>query len=113
LNPKNVGFSNTQSDMTINWIAGAQYALDGQPWIDIPAVDGAYDGYTESIALTLSNLPAGLHTIDLRSINSVDIPSSVLTFQFESMPVPEPASILIALSITFAAASSRRRLPRA
>jgi hypothetical protein len=108
LNQKNVGFSNSQTDMTINWIAGAQYALDGQPWTDIPAVDGTYEGYTESIALTLPGLSPGLHTIELRAINSVDISSSTLTFQFESMPIPEPSSMVLALAAIGLAAFLRQ-----
>jgi hypothetical protein len=109
LNPKNVGFSNSQTDMTINWIAGAQYMLDGQPWVDIPPVDGAYEGYTESIAVTLAGLSAGLHTIDVRAINSVDIPSTALRFQFESMPIPEPSSLVLAVAVGFAGLLRRRR----
>ena len=78
-------------DMTINTIVGASYNLDGQGWFVFPAADGSYGDYVEALELELSGLDPGLHTIDLRIINSVDNYSDIQSF--ELLVVPEPAML--------------------
>jgi hypothetical protein len=93
-NPLDVGFSNSQSDMTINTIGDAFYVLDGGGPISFSPVDSIHDDYTESLSFTLAALAAGPHTIDIYGINSVDNQSNVLQFNFTST-APEPSSLIL------------------
>ncbi|MCA9231046.1 MAG: PEP-CTERM sorting domain-containing protein [Planctomycetales bacterium] len=95
-NPLNVGFSNSQSDMTINTIASMSYTLDGGLPVPFPAVDGTYDDYTELLSFTIPSLSAGNHTIDVIGTNSVGNSSNLLQFSFTST-VPEPSTLLLAV----------------
>jgi hypothetical protein len=96
--------------MTINWVADAQYRLNGGDWTSFPALDGLYDGYTESLGFTLSGLPLGSHLIEVRELNSVDNPSNMLPFQFQSLnPVPEPSTWLTAAAAAATLCVRRRR----
>jgi hypothetical protein len=94
-----VAFSNSGIDMTIAWIAAAEYDLDSQGWRRFPAADGAYGGYLEAIDLSLAGLPRGDHSIDIRAISSVDNGSLPLHFDFHSaLAVPEPATWSLAIA---------------
>jgi hypothetical protein len=94
LNTNQLGFSSSGAEMTINWIAAAQYRMNEGTWIDFPAADGAYDRGVESISLLISGLAAGSYTIDVRAINSVDNASAPLRFEFQSaLAVPEPGAM--------------------
>jgi hypothetical protein len=100
LNTRNLGFSSSGNDITINWVADAQYRLNAGDWISVPALDGAYGGYVESLGFTLPGLPFGPHLIEVRELNSVDNPSNVLSFNFESLnPVPEPSMAILAIGV--------------
>ena len=108
-NTRNVGFSTSGNDMTINWVTDAQYRLDTGDWTSFAAMDGIYDSYVEPLAFTLPGLPFGAHLIEVRELNSVDNPSNVLAFNFESLnPVPEPSTWLVA-SAAMAILWARRR----
>lgn len=109
LNTNQLGFSSSGAEMTINWIAAAQYRIDEGAWIDFAAADGAYDNHIEPLALTLAGLPAGDYQIDIRSLNSVDNPSVPLRFAFQSTAVPEPSTVLLALAAVLPAAFLVRR----
>jgi hypothetical protein len=113
LNTNQLGFSSSGAEMTINWIATAQYRLNEGAWIDFPAADGAYDRGIESISLAISGLAAGSYTIDVRAINSVDNPSALMRFEFQSaLAVPEPGTISLAF-VAIGGLVWRRRMIRA
>lgn len=98
-NPLNVGFSNSQSDMTIDTIFSAYYMLDAGAPVLFPAVDGTYDDYVESLAFTISGLSAGLHTIDVFGFNNVGNQSNTLNFSLNvsGTQVPEPSTFILAV----------------
>lgn len=113
LNTNQLGFSSSGAEMTINWIAAAQYRIDEGAWIDFPAADGAYDDHVETLELSIAGLTIGDYTIDVRSLNSVDNPSVPLRFAFQSaLAVPEPATAMLALAAAWPLAwfARRRRL---
>ena len=95
LNQKNLGFTSSGADMTINWIDAAQYNLDQAGWQSFDALDGVYDGYTEPLQLTLDGLIFGDHQISIRVSNSVGNSSQSLDFIFSSTNVPEPSAIAL------------------
>jgi hypothetical protein len=107
LNTYNLTYNNSGSAMTINWITGAEYRLDSGAWTAIAALDGAFGDYVEPFELFLENIARGTHLLEVRSINSVDIPSEVLSFEIISN-VPEPTSLALA-AIGFAALVLRKR----
>ena len=80
--------------MTINTIDGASYNLDGLGWIDFPSVDDDYGYYVELLELELSGLDVGLHTIDVRIVNSVGNYSDVQSFELFVTPEPGTLGIL-------------------
>jgi len=92
-NPLSPGFSNSQIAMTIDTIASAFYVLDGGTPVPFSAVDGAYDGYVESLGFELSGLAPGHHTIDVYGVNNVGNASNTLNFAFDA--VPEPSTLLL------------------
>jgi hypothetical protein len=106
-NPLNVGFSNSLADMTINTIADAQYSLDGGAYVSFASLDATYDDYTESLGFSLLSLAQGLHTIEVRGIDSVGNPSNVLHFEFTSL-IPEPSAMLLAFLGIIGLVSARR-----
>ena len=85
-------FSNSRADMSINWIDSAWYNLDEQGWQPVPAIDGSYDLDSEAVGFALDDLNFGIHNIDVKVFNSVENPSEILSFTFDST-VPEPAAI--------------------
>jgi len=115
-NPLNMGFSNSQSDMTINTISNAYYVLDAGVPVSFNPGDGTHDDYTEALGFSLLGLPAGAHTIGVYGLNSVDNQSNVLNFNFVSSPInqiPEPSTlVLAALGLLGLLGSGRRRRQR-
>jgi len=100
LNPNEIGFSNSQNDMTINTIGSAYYVLDAGTPVAFTPGDGIHDDYTEALGFSLLGLSGGAHTIDVYGLNSVDNQSNVLNFNFVSgpiVPIPEPSTLLLAL----------------
>ena len=94
LNTNQLGFSSSGAEMTINWIAGAEYRVNEGAWIGFAAADGAYDEDIEALALLLPGLPAGEYVIDVRAVNSVDNASFPMRFAFASaLAVPEPGTL--------------------
>ncbi len=112
LNTNQLGFSSSGAEMTINWIAAAQYRVNEGSWIEFAAADGAYDDHIEPLSLSLVGLSAGDYTIDIRTFNSVDNASVPLRFAFQSTAaVPEPAAALMVLvgALPLAWRARRRR----
>ncbi|MEX2188419.1 MAG: hypothetical protein WD875_16545 [Pirellulales bacterium] len=114
LNTNQLGFSSSGAEMTINWIAAAQYRIDDGAWIDFAAADGAYDDHIEPLMFTIASLAAGDYLIDVRSLNSVDNPSVPLRFAFHSqaVPVPEPGSAVLAWTAVLTAVFPLSRFVR-
>jgi len=106
LDPLNVGFSNSQSAMTIDTIISACYRLDSGMPVSLPAGDGSYGGYDESLSFTIAGLPYGLHAIDVYGFNSVGNSSNTLHYSFNV--VPEPATLCL-LAMSGLAVIRRRR----
>ncbi|MCX5683817.1 MAG: hypothetical protein NT049_09045, partial [Planctomycetota bacterium] len=48
-------------DISLNTVSAIQYHLDGGPWLDVPAQDGAYDEPQETAILDLAGLANGAH----------------------------------------------------
>lgn len=110
LNPLNVGFSNSQSAMTINTIQDAFYTINGGGPMFFDAVDGDYDDYLENLNLTLDGLTAGTYEIEIFTRNSVDNDSNLLSFTFNStFAVPEPGSLALLSLVGLTALGRRRR----
>jgi hypothetical protein len=114
-NTNQIGFSSSGADMTINWIAGTEYRVNGGAWSPVlGALDGLFDEGLESLAFSLPTLIAGGYDIDVRALNSVDNPSNELHFHFESQAaVPEPSTLALASigAIGLLASVRRRRTP--
>ena len=62
-----------RADVTINTITTVQYRLDGGEWQEATPADGSFDFHTEAFTITLQSLPAGVHTLDLRAVNSAGV----------------------------------------
>jgi hypothetical protein len=101
LNPLSKGFSNSNNGMTINTISSAYYVLDGGIPMLLSAQDGAFDGYTESIRLTLDGLAFGQHSIDLYGVNNVGNPSNTMHFSLNVVPEPSSIALLMASGLVF------------
>jgi hypothetical protein len=114
INTKNVGFTSSRADMTINIIASAQYRIDGGAWRDVPDLAAELGGYEESFDFSIPDIAEGDHQIDVRVLNSVDNPSDPLSFDFASQfAVPEPNAALLALLASLMLLASHRRRRRA
>jgi MYXO-CTERM domain-containing protein len=112
-NPLNVGFSNSQSAMTIDTVSSAYYSLDGGLPALFPASDGTYDGYLESLGFSIPGLAFGPHTVDVYGLNNVGNQSNTLRFNFNvtaGSDIPEPCTLaLLGLGALGALRSIRRR----
>jgi hypothetical protein len=62
--------SPTRRGCLINSITQIQYRTGDNPWVDVQAVDGAFDSYTEDFAFTTPSLPTGEVTVDLHVVDS-------------------------------------------
>lgn len=110
LNTKNLSFSSSGADMTINTILAAQYRLDGGAWTDVPELAATLGGYEESFDFSILNIAKGDHLIDVRVLNSVDNPSEPLSFDFTSqLVVPEPSAAILAVLGWFMLIAAHRR----
>jgi hypothetical protein len=54
----------------INTITQIQYRIQGGPWADAQAADGAFDSYAETFAFTTPSLPTGEVAVELRVVDS-------------------------------------------
>src|SRR5690606_5691564 len=96
----------TRGDFTINTLAGAQFRVDGENWIDLLPLDGLWGDYEESLMFEIAGLqPMLTYNIDLRIFNSVDN-FTLQSFQFT--PIPEPVAGF-ALLACLGGLSRRRR----
>ena len=62
---------NSGNDVTINTISTVQYNVDGGYWGNANPKDGAFDSATEDFTITIGPLSVGMHTIQVRAMNSV------------------------------------------
>ncbi|MBN1579539.1 MAG: hypothetical protein JXA89_02465 [Anaerolineae bacterium] len=76
-----------RSSVTINRIAGVQYRVNGEPWIDAQAVDGVFDSYAEDFAFTTWPLPTGDSAFELRVVDSA---GNELIRPLAEVPVTDP-----------------------
>jgi hypothetical protein len=74
--------SPTSNDVTINHIRAVEYRVDSGTWLPALAADGAWDETTEDYLFTTASLAPGPHTVEIRSVNRVDNPSSLQTDSF-------------------------------
>ncbi|OHB71161.1 MAG: hypothetical protein A2V70_16205 [Planctomycetes bacterium RBG_13_63_9] len=88
---ENLGPLGSGQDITINWIAGAEYRVNESDWTSLPAADGAFGAYEEDLELLLVDLIPGQYAIDLRVLNSVDNASEIYSFDFTSTVIPGDA----------------------
>jgi hypothetical protein len=67
-----IALSATASDAATGGsaIASAEYSLDGQTWLPLAAVDGAFDSASEEVSATLAGLAPGVYTISLRATDA-------------------------------------------
>ncbi len=78
--------------MTINTITRIEYQVDGETWVDVPATDGAFDGYSEDFTFTTPPLPTGDAEILVRATNSA---GGVTTMTLASVSVVDPMDEII------------------
>jgi uncharacterized protein YkwD len=64
--------------ITINYITGVQYSIDGIGWQNAAASDGAFDSVTEAFSFSPA-LTNGTHTIEVQATNRVNNLSSIVT----------------------------------
>lgn len=101
-----------EGDYTINTIAAAEYRINSGDWLPLPALDGDFDGYGESMTLALAGLVAGEYDLDFRVFNSVDN-FTLQSASFTSTLIPQPMSLALAVTLgLLAPARSRRSDPR-
>ncbi|MFB3879846.1 MAG: S-layer homology domain-containing protein [Armatimonadota bacterium] len=56
--------------VTLNRIANVQYRVDGGPWLDCEATDGAFDEATEEYTFTTAQLDDQTYTIEVRAVDT-------------------------------------------
>jgi hypothetical protein len=66
LNPRSM----FNHDITMNRIANVEFRVDGGPWQDAVANDGAFDGRREGYHFTTDPLAGGTHIIETRAIHT-------------------------------------------
>jgi hypothetical protein len=73
--------SSLYTDVSINWVTGVQYRVNGgSAWIEAAPTDGIWDSNTEGFMFTLPGLPNGTYIIDIRAMNSTGhIENSIFT----------------------------------
>jgi len=57
-------------DVTLNRIAAVQFRVDGGQWQDGAATDGAFEDATESFTFTAPPLTSGMHSIEVRAVDT-------------------------------------------
>lgn len=92
--------------LTIKTLSSAQWRLDQGDWNAMSTLDGAWDGYTETLRLTLDGLSAGAHQVDVRVTDAVGN-STDLAMNFTTIPEPAGAVLLLA-GLTLSMRRSRR-----
>jgi hypothetical protein len=73
--------------VTVSTVSTVEAWLDEETWVAAQPIDGGFDTLSETFRLEVGPLVPGLHTVELRSVNSEGlVSSSVLTTTF----VPDP-----------------------
>jgi len=62
----------TGRSVTINTIRSVKFRVDGGPWLTATPTDGSFDDVHEEFSFMATNLPVGLHTVEVYSVNSVN-----------------------------------------
>jgi len=62
----------TGRDVTINTIKTVRFRVDGGTWLSADSTDGSFDDVGEEFTFTTPNLPVGMHTVEVYSVNSVN-----------------------------------------
>jgi hypothetical protein len=103
--------SPTRPDVTINRISSVKYQIDGSPWMEADAVDGAFDADVESYTFTTPPLGAGVHRISTRAwstsgngsqLQSQDVDVQIPFNSQACRPVPTEYARHVSLSPTLA-----------
>jgi hypothetical protein len=80
-------YSPTRTDVTINRVSVVKYEIDGGPWIEADAVDGAFDEDVEDYTFTTPPLGAGVHRISTRAWSTSGNGSAV-SYQDVEVQIP-------------------------
>jgi hypothetical protein len=80
-------YSPTRTDVTINRVSVVRYEIDGEPWIEAQAVDGAFDEDIEDYTFTTPPLGAGVHRISTRAWSTSGNGSAV-SYQDVEVQIP-------------------------
>ncbi len=60
-----------RANVTLNAITRLQYRVNGGAWYNATSTDSAFDEPEESFSFTLSSLSSGMHSVEVRGVNSV------------------------------------------
>ncbi len=61
----------SMGNYTVNTLASARYRIDGGSWVNVPAADGGWGDYEESLNFDATGLTTGQNLIELQLLNSV------------------------------------------
>ena len=79
--------SPTEAAVTINAIAAVEWRVDGGPWQQAVAADGAFDSEEEDFTFTSAYLPSGVHLFEARATNSVGNVSLIAADSLTILPI--------------------------
>jgi hypothetical protein len=81
----------------INTITQIQYRVQGSPWADAQAADGAFDSYTETFAFTTPPLPTGEVSVDLHVVDSA---GNELVQLLDTVSIVDPVDSILDTTLT-------------
>ncbi len=88
-------------DVTLNRIASVQYRIDGGPWFEAQAADGAFDEANEAYNFQTASLDNGTYLFEVRALDSSgnasaeSYPSDTLQIQLHLRVLPEADPLIV------------------
>ncbi len=88
-------------DITLNRIASVEYRIDGGPWLEAQAADGAFDEGSEAYTFQTASLDNGTYLFETRTLDTSGnsspepYPSDTLQIQLHLRVLPEADPLLV------------------